>query len=590
MEEISLYYNYYNTPIYKSQFEKTFANGGYIKIPFQSNKGLTEPNLIITNGNTNIKYKTENLYLFNNIHKIPLISKKNKNKILPENEEDQEVFADGELVIEHISLTNEFQKVYTVFLLSYSAAVEENGSLNKNPIDLLIKSSLSMKKEEEVSSLNSLSLNHLLNIESSAKCISNNERTVFIFKTPILTTSFDFLAETPQEVGVEGSSPELLFPIFKKKDYHNYKVYIQTPQDYGIILPSYTKDHFNIFDGGIAEAKSRKMEESSNFLHLPSRDTEKEISNEFPEKESFAMLVDDTTTGSSPNAVPVNDGDPNNKVLTSTNIKLTDRLQLECSNTGSTEGKLILEPLNILMLLICGTFSIMFFSLVIYKYEQFIKLTENEPNKLGIRSNQFISIFILLCIICFPLTSSWMKEIRYIGYLCFLGVFFTLFVIYNFLKNAEPEIKVIDIIKNTFLKETCGFYIFNIIVSAIVGFVFWVVSISDTFYFTTFVFTNNRYPNDYWLKKPLCNRKEEEKNAQMHCSDLNHSKQAKTNGEISGLHFIPLLILILFKLDLTRNCDPIRDDYKNAGCSFLIFCWTIVEIVLLSLDKDTYKR
>jgi hypothetical protein len=303
------------------------------------------------------------------------------------------------------------------------------------------------------------------------------------------------------------------------------------------------------------------------------------------------MLMDrEKTTGATLDTITVTPvSGTATSVLTSGNIVLKDRLQLECSNTGSTEGKLILEPLNILMLLICGTFSVMFFSLVIYKYEQFIKLTENEPNKLEIRSNQFISIFILLFIICFPLLSSWMKEIRYIGYLCFLGVFFTLFVIYNFLKNAEPEIKVTDIITNIFRRENCNFYNINIVISAIVGFVFWVVSISDTFYFTTFVFTNNRYPNDYWLKKPLCNRKEEEKNAQMHCSDLNRSKQAKTNGEISGLHFIPLLILILFKLDLTKECLG-NSYYKNKFCLVLIICWFIVEVVLLSLDKDTYKR
>ena len=82
INEISLFFNYYETNIYKNQCEKTFQNGGYIKIPFQNNRSLTEPNLIITDENTTVTYKTENIYIFNNIHKIEGKRTKSKNKIL----------------------------------------------------------------------------------------------------------------------------------------------------------------------------------------------------------------------------------------------------------------------------------------------------------------------------------------------------------------------------------------------------------------------------------------------------------------------------------------------------------------------------
>lgn len=607
MEEISLYYNYYNTPIYKSQFEKTFANGGYIKIPFQSNKGLTEPNLIITNGNTNIKYKTENLYLFNNIHKIPLVSKKNKNKILPENEEDQEVFADGELVIEHISLTNEFQKVYTVFLLSYSAAVEENGSLNKNPIDLLIKSSLSMKKEEDVLSLNSLSLNHLLNIESSAKCVSNNERTVFIFKTPILTTSFDFLAETPQEV--EGSSPELLFPIFKKKDYHNYKVYIQTPQDYGIILPSYTKDHFNESSSLTFLANSspevNSMFSKQKVEKLPSHTSENSFKNQGgisnDKIESFSVVVDDNDNDKNKNTqvsgktnlykppeVAVDIGSSTN-VLKTENIRLTDRLQLRCSNTGSSEGKILFEPLNILMILSGGLFSIIIFTLVIYKYNQFITLTNQEAEKDSIRCIYLFIILLLLFFIVLPLNLSWKKEIIYIGYICLIGAIITSYVIGGyFVKevNVLNNNNNIEFFKNLtnirinikgfsyfydYHKQKNGLYwvllLLLLLFQLVSSIIFIMFSFSGNNFFDTNVYTYNKYPNEYWLKNPGCGD-----NSLIKCDELKNPRKSSNNGEIAGLFLIPILLLLLFWFDI-----------NNYIYLFIVFCIIFTFYLLLYL-------
>jgi hypothetical protein len=164
INEISLFFNYYETNIYKTQYEKTFQNGGYIKIPFKNNRGLTEPNLIISDQNTKVTYRTENIYIFNNIHKIEG-KLKSKNKILPESNDDEEgTFANGELVIEHVPITNGREKVYTVFLLSsfeegtpifhsQTSSSHSNKSIDKNNIiDLIIQNSIVQQESNSYSS------------------------------------------------------------------------------------------------------------------------------------------------------------------------------------------------------------------------------------------------------------------------------------------------------------------------------------------------------------------------------------------------------------------------------------------------------
>jgi hypothetical protein len=108
--ENTINYNYENTTFYKNQFEKTLENGGYIKIPYPSKSNT--PN-ILSNELFDGQYLTKNLYIIKKIHTI------------------KNVKFDGELVIEHISLTNNEAPLYTCFLLKTLSTSSESTNIDK---------------------------------------------------------------------------------------------------------------------------------------------------------------------------------------------------------------------------------------------------------------------------------------------------------------------------------------------------------------------------------------------------------------------------------------------------------------------------
>jgi len=146
-------YNYENTMFYKNQFEKTLEKGGYIKIPYASKSNT--PNI---SSNTQLKgeYVTKNLYIIKKIHTI-------KNTPF-----------DGELVIEHTSLTNNEKPLYTCFLLKSSNTTTES-------IDTIIQTNTDV----------SLDLNRYIT-DKTAIFYETNKENVVIFPTPIqVTSTFD---------------------------------------------------------------------------------------------------------------------------------------------------------------------------------------------------------------------------------------------------------------------------------------------------------------------------------------------------------------------------------------------------------------
>jgi hypothetical protein len=88
-------YNYSSTTIYTSQYQNTLTSG-YIKIPYTSKSN--EPNIALFDKG----YVTTNLYIVKPIHSIDTIK------------------YDAELIIEHHSLTNHNEPLYTCFLLQAS--------------------------------------------------------------------------------------------------------------------------------------------------------------------------------------------------------------------------------------------------------------------------------------------------------------------------------------------------------------------------------------------------------------------------------------------------------------------------------------
>jgi len=96
----SVQYNYFPTTFYKTQYQNTIKNSGYIKIPFTSKPN--EPNIAIFGSG----YVTTALYIVKPTH---LINNSHYN---------------AELIIEHRSLTNYNEPLYTCFLLKSLIAQE----------------------------------------------------------------------------------------------------------------------------------------------------------------------------------------------------------------------------------------------------------------------------------------------------------------------------------------------------------------------------------------------------------------------------------------------------------------------------------
>jgi hypothetical protein len=157
-------YNYKSTTFYKNQFEKTLNNGGYIKIPYTSNSNT--PN-IISDDLFDGEYVTKNLYIVKKIHNI------------------KNVDFDGELIIEHKSLTNNEKPLYSCFLLKTSKNIE-----NPSDIDTLITSSSDI----------SIDMNSYIT-EKTAIFYKTNKENVVIFPTPISVNSIFDNYKSPTIMG-----------------------------------------------------------------------------------------------------------------------------------------------------------------------------------------------------------------------------------------------------------------------------------------------------------------------------------------------------------------------------------------------------
>lgn len=163
------------TNVYKANVKN---NDGYIEVPLKS-PGQS-PNAICLPKNT--KYKVENLYIFKNIHNI----------------ENQQY--DGELIIEHIPITNDSgNKIYSCFLLK----TDSTSKTDNNIIDKIIT--------RDFESTHTVNMNNLINIKS--ECITNKKNTVFIFTNPILVKS--------TFTNFDNDVKNILFDKYLSNDYQN---------------------------------------------------------------------------------------------------------------------------------------------------------------------------------------------------------------------------------------------------------------------------------------------------------------------------------------------------------------------------------
>jgi len=167
-QEKQIIYDYYETPVYVNQYEKNLKKDGYIKLPFTSYKSETHPNLVINNQ----KYKTVNLYVLANSHNTAY---------------------DGELILEHMPITNGNEKVYVCIPLK-----TQSGNSEQTTIDKIISGTFRANLE--------VNLNPLL-VTKIGKITS--EGNVIYFYDPILiSTPFYAFANTDN----------LLFPALSEYD------------------------------------------------------------------------------------------------------------------------------------------------------------------------------------------------------------------------------------------------------------------------------------------------------------------------------------------------------------------------------------
>lgn len=148
-----IHYHYYNTKLYKNQYEKTIKNGGYIKIPFINARSTTNPNLIYNP--TQTKYATKTIYI------MP------KNHMFPGNH-------DGELIIEHAPITNSDTPVYSCILLKTKEGIAE-----ETVVDKIINQSFDPYLEVRLDDF----------VQFNKVCMVNNFHNVFLFPSPILISS-----------------------------------------------------------------------------------------------------------------------------------------------------------------------------------------------------------------------------------------------------------------------------------------------------------------------------------------------------------------------------------------------------------------
>ena len=151
-------YDYYETPVYVNQYEKNLQRDGYIKLPFTSYKSETHPNLVV-NGQ---KYKTANLYVLVNSHNTAF---------------------DGELILEHVPITNGNENFYVCVPLK-----TQPGSSEQTVVDKIIAGSFRTHLD--------VNLNPLLVTNKRGKMLSNGSKVVYFSDPILISTPFYAFANT----------------------------------------------------------------------------------------------------------------------------------------------------------------------------------------------------------------------------------------------------------------------------------------------------------------------------------------------------------------------------------------------------------
>jgi hypothetical protein len=174
--------NYYRCNIYLNQYKKKQKNGGFIEIPMHMSKN--EPTLAST--------FFQEMYIANNIYITPPLHK------------IESVDYDGELIIEHSSISNEYEKAYFCILLK----TKKTNSIENNVIDKIIN-------PEKENQTQTFELNSIIFPNSS--CLYYNSNTIFksqkivIFTTPVYVNSdFGDFTDSPNLFNLSSNNYSLI--------------------------------------------------------------------------------------------------------------------------------------------------------------------------------------------------------------------------------------------------------------------------------------------------------------------------------------------------------------------------------------------
>jgi len=211
-------YNYYNTTVYKNQYQSTFQNGGYIQSTFIHPKGISHPPLSIIQNGKKTDYQTDKISLFstNNCQTIQDVIPKKETGLLDSIDASfakylekyglnrQEIHS--WLVIQHLPITNTTSNLYVILLLQTNSASGIAGVL-PDSLDQWILQSQNMESNRTWMShfMNSGSVSININdylagysnemTETQYHICENNN--VVLIKKPILSS---FIPNQPNQV------------------------------------------------------------------------------------------------------------------------------------------------------------------------------------------------------------------------------------------------------------------------------------------------------------------------------------------------------------------------------------------------------
>ena len=268
-------YNYYDTTVYKNQYQSTFQNGGYLQSSFIHPKGISHPPLSILQNGKKIEYQTEKISLFstNNCQIIEDVIPKKESGLLDSILSDSSFAKHLEkyglnrkeihswLVIQHVPITNSVTNLYVILLLQTNSTSTRVGVLpdsldqwilqSENNESTLTWTSQFMNYGSVSININDYLTEYSNHIAEKQYHLCENENVIFI-KKPVLCSFVPLLPNQPNKIieglnnyNIVGSNTNPSNNITLSED--QIKLYSLNKSDYKMVCDDYTPDSTNFY-------------------------------------------------------------------------------------------------------------------------------------------------------------------------------------------------------------------------------------------------------------------------------------------------------------------------------------------------------